>query len=791
MDLSEVRKRLQENPLDAGALCVAGRYYLQAGCYQQAQKTYLQAQAAKPACLSSILLDYEAAVDLERDKIGPRLSLAGFLLNGDSLDQAIMELEETLETEPHNHNVEAYNVLGRLFIKAERLDDAIELLERSLQAGVKDVSLTEILAGAYLGKGRMAEATKFYEEILRQKPTDKQTLRILGELYVRQENYNQAANCYRAMFSDDPEVAHEVTQRLEDILKKVEGNIVVREILAEIHMKMLNPEAAVKKLTELIRLEPDKLAEVILNLRNILKNYPQLPVAALALAEALVAQQSYSEAVENYNQLVQVKPEMIEEVIAGYRAILVRCPDQVFARLHLGEALLRQGKDQAALQAFSQMIEDDPTVAEMVIRKCREVLKVQPQLLDAHIVLGQAYLAKGDYQRAVIEAEGAVALDTTLTSAYLLLGQAYTKQNLPAKATAAIHKALMLDPYNLRVHDKYRLAKEQEVAEEIRVLQARLNEDQWKFSLHYELARLYLVQGKREDAIRELQLAQRDSAKAPQVFNLLGNIYRLEGHFDLAAAQYSRALELAPPELVKQVQFNLGSIFEAQGEVRKAIKVYETILQEDLDFGNLAQRVKKLKATGLVNMRQRPLQLVITDLVTREVIALWGKEIFPGGHGPKKEEVSVSFGQEHNSSGFDYFMKGMCPAAEEEFSLAVQLDRRFGTALNNLGVVLGKTGRLEEARLKLAEAIEYAPTTSLYYNNLGVVLALLGKLEPAAELLEKSLALDPGESATCLNLGDVYYARKEAKRAIELYRQVGACDPLTDLANQKLLYKAP
>ena len=101
------------------------------------------------------------------------------------------------------------------------IDDAIALLERSIGAGVRDVNLTETLAAAYLEKGRTSEAIRFYEEILAQKPGDKQTLRILGELYTRIEDYNRAAKHYAAMFSDDPEVVREVIQRLEELLKRV------------------------------------------------------------------------------------------------------------------------------------------------------------------------------------------------------------------------------------------------------------------------------------------------------------------------------------------------------------------------------------------------------------------------------------------------------------------------------------------------------------------------------------------------------------------------------------------
>jgi len=787
-DLAEIRKRLKEDPNDPRALKGAARYYLQEGYYRHAQSAFVQAVNNNRRLLPEILLDYEKEIGSEPDKAGARLSLAGFLLMAGDLDSTILELEELLDE--NLQNVEAYNALGRIYIKQERIDEAIALLEKSIARGVKDVRLTETLATAYLERGRLGEAIKFYEEILSQNPGDKQTLRILGELYTRTEDYNQAARKYAAMFSDDPEVVREVIQRLEDLLHKVEGNIEIREILADIYMKTLDPEAAVIKLREILRLESTKLEETVQKLRGILKNYPNHPAAMLALAEALRRQGNYSEAAENYQQLVKAKPEFMEDAIHGYREVLEVCPEQVLARAYLGEALLSQNKIPEALAEFGKMIEADPTAAEMVIRKCREILRLQPQLLSAHVVLGQAYIAKGDFQRAAVEAEGAIALDKNLTPAYILLGDAYVQLNLLRKASQSLHTALMLDPFNLQVHAKHRQVKEKELELEIESLKGRLQGDQWKISLHFDLAKLYLEKGDREGAVRELQLAQKDSARAAAAFNLLGDIYRSEGRYDLAAAQYNHALEVATPELSRTIRFNLGTTHEARGEVRKAIKIYESILQEDIDFGALKKRVSRLKTTPLLSMRNRSLQSAIFEYGKKEIIALWGRDLKPNGHSSRKEEVNVSFGQEHNQEGFEFFMRGMFPAAEEEFTLAVQLDRRFGSALNNLGVALAKNGKLEEARQRLSEAVQVDPASAVFYNNLGVIYFLLGRMDLAQTALEKSYALDPECSAVCLNLGDLCYFKNEPQRAMDFYRRVGMFDPLSDLTRRRLLYKA-
>src|SRR3989344_1820179 len=122
-DLTGIGKRLKENPADAAALKAAAQYYLDEEAYGQAQGRYVQALDFNPRLLPEILLDYEKKIAAEPEKIGPRLSLTGFLLLAGETENAILELEELLEATPQN--VEGYNVLGRIYVKQERIDEAI------------------------------------------------------------------------------------------------------------------------------------------------------------------------------------------------------------------------------------------------------------------------------------------------------------------------------------------------------------------------------------------------------------------------------------------------------------------------------------------------------------------------------------------------------------------------------------------------------------------------------------------------------------------------------------------
>jgi tetratricopeptide (TPR) repeat protein len=169
---------------------------------------------------------------------------------------------------------------------------------------------------------------------------------------------------------------------------------------------------------------------------------------------------------------------------------------------------------------------------------------------------------------------------------------------------------------------------------------------------------------------------------------------------------------------------------------------------------------------------------------------LWGREGKLSG-GAKKEEMSISFGQEHNHAGFEYFIKGMTKAALEEFQLAVQLDANFTTGINNLAIALLKEGRIMEAKIKLEEVLQNEPHSLILHNNLGVVYSLLGESERGRKELEIVQAQDAELPVLSLNLGDIYYAEGKIEPALQLYKKIGKYDMLSDISEQRLLYKTP
>jgi tetratricopeptide (TPR) repeat protein len=98
-------------------------------------------------------------------------------------------------------------------------------------------------------------------------------------------------------------------------------------------------------------------------------------------------------------------------------------------------------------------------------------------------------------------------------------------------------------------------------------------------------------------------------------------------------------------------------------------------------------------------------------------------------------------------------------------------------AHENLGVLLGDQGRIEEAMEHFHKAIQINPNNYKALNDLGVALAAKGRFDEAIENYRKALQINPNYSAALYNLGMALSARGQYDEAIENYYKAIQINP--------------
>lgn len=158
---------------------------------------------------------------------------------------------------------------------------------------------------------------------------------------------------------------------------------------------------------------------------------------------------------------------------------------------------------------------------------------------------------------------------------------------------AAKKEELKSDPNNANLQSKLKSLQAEE--DTFRFVQAKAFVKRYptEFSYRYELGDLYYRKGELDAAIKELQLAQRSSKVRVNAITLLGKIYKSKRFFDLAIEQFntvkSEISELN--EQKKEVLYELGSCYELQGGMEKAIKEYKTLYSVDISYRDVSKKI--------------------------------------------------------------------------------------------------------------------------------------------------------------------------------------------------------
>lgn len=112
----------------------------------------------------------------------------------------------------------------------------------------------------------------------------------------------------------------------------------------------------------------------------------------------------------------------------------------------------------------------------------------------------------------------------------------------------------------------------------------------------YDLGAGLLDAGDTDDAIAELQQAVKDPRKKTDAMFLLGQAFQRKGLHDLALGQYQKALDAAGGGArAKEALYEMGVICEAQDKRDDALGHFTKILEQDIGFRDVAQKVEALK----------------------------------------------------------------------------------------------------------------------------------------------------------------------------------------------------
>jgi len=186
----------------------------------------------------------------------------------------------------------------------------------------------------------------------------------------------------------------------------------------------------------------------------------------------------------------------------------------------------------------------------------------------------------------------------------------------------------------------------------------------------------------------------------------------------------SAAEPMDAPRILPETHFAAGQLFEAQGQIEKAIGQYRLATVVNHEYAAAYNRLGIL--LGRVGRHAD------AETALRRAV-----ELRPGD--PLLR----------NNLGFQYALAGRLSDAEAELANAVQLRPDFARAYINLGLVLSRQERYRDALAAFRSAV---PEEDAFYN-LGLMFQAQHRYRDAADAFEHVLTLDPGSQAARQQLG--------------------------------------
>jgi Flp pilus assembly protein TadD len=394
-----------------------------------------------------------------------------------------------------------------------------------------------------------------------------------------------------------------------------------------------------EKAASLIR--DNRIAEAELQLNSVLKTAPNEPVALNLLGTVRAQQGRLNEA----------------------EALLVRSAriDSSYVAVHMN-------------LAFLYLLRNDP---EKTISELKEVIKLEPNNIEANYKLGRLLLARNQVDDAIAILEKAKSEIPASVVFLPLLGDAYLKKGNAEKAEENYLQALAAQKDNpdallglakvsqnrgdARASLEY-LAKARELAGN-------------SAELHYKVGVAALALGAFDDAQTDLAQAAKLKPNEPAYLIALGAAWLKKA--DLVAAEqiFRRTLELQPPS--SQAEMYLGYVLYKQKKFGEARSYLEKTIKAD---SNVPESFYYL---GLIVQEENEDERAITLL-------------------EKAVQISPTFANAHVALGASYLKLKDYARAQKELELGARLNPDDSKAHYQLAVLYARLKDPKRAQAEMA-----------------------------------------------------------------------------------------
>src|ERR1700690_3788570 len=289
----------------------------------------------------------------------------------------------------------------------------------------------------------------------------------------------------------------------------------------------------------------------------------------------------------------------IKDAVGGAQDILKRDPQNLEAHRLLGHIYLR------SLGEIQGGGADSDSVLKLAIEQYEQIIKLAPSSVDDHIMLGRLYHAANDVKKAEQEELAAVKLAPDSEDAVTALAMLYNEDGDAAKAAGTLASV----PEGSRSAKLYAVlgetySEQKDYKKAIDAYQHAIELDRDNLDAIRGLADSLENDGQTDRALEQYKIIADANPEDARTYIHIAEIYRHQGKLDLALQNLKKADSMVQDS--DQVSYEMASIYQAQGRYDDAAQELQTLLKRTEKADNkysqddLENRTVFLERLGMV-----------------------------------------------------------------------------------------------------------------------------------------------------------------------------------------------
>lgn len=739
-------------PDDPTVLLPGASYYTERGELTKA-KELLDRMAAKSPDDQRMLITLASWASRKRDPV------------------VMAETAKRLEQQAGEKHTEVLARAAELYLAAEQPVEADRCIAR-LEAVVNPPPALQTWLSALRGsravmEGRPYGAVVHLEEVIRKEPHDVRTLELLGRAYVDMGALEPAADAYRRLLAQTPDV------------------VVFRLTLARIEMQLGRDAAATGLLSGLTDMTP------------VQRHQANLLVLAGDLHRAMGAAPSVLQTTDMRERLQRLAGEMPPDepsarllstclAMVGYPTemsalVEARMADEatggVVAEEYVGFLLFGRKYDKA--QPIIEALERRSGAAASARR-----LKVKWLAATSGVNEARQFIDAGKEEDA---AKGAL---------FVALAEQCDELGQREAAREAYVVAAGLLPQAIAVRQQVRRLATSRVQalEAVNQIQALEGENGLSWRLERALALLQFSPDAAvvTEAAELLQVCVERRKEWPEAYVALGNAKEMLGEFTDAAQAYQTAINQQPALATAGVALRLVGVFNRLGRFVEADALLGRVVESNPRSPDaLAMAVEKhVRDKDVVAASAAAVQLLTVKADDPAVAALAADLMLQKGDIARSEEIAVQGMEKHpDATAVQWSLVRVRLAqqrSDEARKLARQIAERRKTAKDYwfLGQVFEQLGEAAEAEGAISLAMEIAPQDAQLLAGISEFWRMRGERTKQLDMARRAVAVRADDPQAALALAEVLAGsqfspaeRREAEDIVAARLQAAPDDP--------------